>query len=74
MAVAAEQNDVTFGNGVARYALSTSVSPGQIVGSMLQPVTCKRSFPDERNTSPASSHLTACELPAIAARLHDALG
>jgi len=35
------------------------VSPGQSAGNMLHPVTCKRSAPDERKTSLASSHLSA---------------
>src|SRR5215831_12469284 len=37
------------------------VSPGQTVGSMLHPVTCNRSVPDDRNTSAASSHFIACD-------------
>lgn len=43
----------------------TSVSPGITVGNMLHPVTCKRRVPDERNTSPASSHLRAFTSPRI---------
>ena len=44
------------------------VSPGQIAGSMLVPLTCRRSAPDERKTSAASSHLTACESSGIASK------
>ena len=39
---------------------TTSVSPGQIVGSMLQPVTLMRRVPESRRDSAANSHLTAC--------------
>jgi len=43
----------------------TSVSPGITAGNMLHPVTCKRRVPDERKTSPASSHLSAFTSPKI---------
>ena len=36
------------------------ISPGQSVGTILHPVTCNLRFPDERSTSPASSHLREC--------------
>src|SRR5215469_6181724 len=39
----------------------SSVSPGQTVGSMLHPVTRRRSVPDDRNTSAASSHFIASD-------------
>ncbi len=50
----------------------TRVSPGKIVGNMLHPVTRRRNRPDERKTSPASSHFKACnsaeERPRIGSR------
>jgi len=39
---------------------NSSVSPGQIVGYMLQPVTRRRKRPEDRKTSAASSHFRAC--------------
>lgn len=38
----------------------TRVSPGKIAGNILHPVTHRRNRPDERKTSPASSHFRAC--------------
>jgi len=45
------------------------VSPGHMVGSMLQPVTRKLRYPDERKTSLASSHLTAVSAASLVANV-----
>ena len=37
-----------------------SVSPGQIVGNMLQPLTFSRRVPDNRKDSLANSHFREC--------------
>jgi hypothetical protein len=53
---------------VAKRSLTcsiTSISPGPEEGGMLHPVTRKRSVPDERKTSPASSHFRAFTSPKI---------
>ena len=48
---------------------NSSVSPGLITGSILEPLTFSRKRPDERKTSPANSHLSAC----VSARNDEAL-